>query len=131
MQLANPIDIEDALRIDLAALLPSCRVYAPPIPPDLKAGDVVVVGLGGSRMTGVSHEYSVSIDVYEQDESQAVELANSVHGIVSSLPIRNTLTQYSAVSANVHYSNPDQRAPQLVRQTFRAEIIAPGERITI
>lgn len=129
MQLANPIDIEDAMRIDLAALLDGCRVFAPPIPPDLMAGDVLVTRVGGDRVSGVSHAYDVSIDVYASDDARAVELANTAHGIVSSLPLRDTATQYSAATAGVPYENHDPRAPQLARQTFRASVICPGEKI--
>ena len=130
MQLASPIDIEDALRIDLAALLDDCRVFAPPIPADLRAHDVLIERVGGARVSGVSHEHDVSIDCYAADDADAVILANRVHGIISSLPLRDTSTQYSAATANLPYMNHDPRSPQLSRCTFRATLITPGNRIT-
>lgn len=131
MQLASPIDIEDALRIDLAALLDDCRVFAPPIPADLKASDVFIDPMGGARVTPVSFEQDVSIGCYAQDEADARALADSVCGIVGSLPIRDTSTQYSEASINVTpYMDNDPRAPQLSRYSFRATLITPGNRIT-
>lgn len=129
MQVVSPIDIEDALRIDLAPLLAQCRVMATPIPPDLKADDVVLTSLGGARVSGASHEYDVGVDCYAEDEGAAVSLANEVHGVMCSLPLRDTSTQYSDVGANTPYQNNDPRAPQLARRTFRATVICPGTRI--
>lgn len=129
MQVVNPIDIEDALRIDLSALLGAYRFCCKPIPPDLKAGDVVIYPVGGAGVSGASHDYDVSIDCYANDDADAREMVNEVHGATVSLPLRDTSTQYSDVSANLPYSNDDPRAPQLTRYTFRATITSPGERI--
>ena len=129
MQVVSPIDIEDALRVDLSALKSGTRFFAPPIPPDLKAGDVLITCVGGGRASGASHEYDVSIDCYASTDAEAVILAKSVHGLVVSLPLRSTSTQYSDARANLPYENGDPRAPQLARQTFRATVICPGERI--
>lgn len=129
MQLVTPIDIEDALRTDLSSLKSDARFFAPPIPPDLKANDVLIERLGGGRVTGVSHEYDVSIDCYAENDAEAVALSNAVHGLFVSLPVRNTSTQYSTATANTPYSNYDPRAPELSRQTFRASVICPGNRI--
>ena len=131
MQVAYPIDIEDALRVDLAALVDGVRVFAPPIPPDLHANDVMITSLGGGRVSGASHEYDVSVDCYADDDASAVRLANLVHGIVTSLPIRSTSTQYSDAHANTPYMNPDTRNRKLSRQTFRATVICPGKRIEL
>lgn len=129
MQVVNPIDIEDALRIDLSALISGYRFYCKPIPPDLKAGDVVIYPLGGARVSGASHDYDVSIDCYADDDADAREMVNAVHGATVSLPLRTTATQYSDVSANLPYANDDPRAPQLTRYTFRATVTSPGIRI--
>ena len=129
MQVVSPIDIEDALRADLAGLLPQCRVMATPIPPDLRALDVVLTCVGGGRVSAASHDYDVSVDCYASDEGTAVALANAVHGAVCSLPLRDTSTQYSDAWANAPYQNNDPRAPQLARRTFRATVVCPGERI--
>ena len=129
MQVAYPVDIEDAIRADLASILQDARFFAPPIPEDLRANDVLVTRVGGGRASGASHEHDVSIDCYADDDEAAVALANKVHGVVSSLPLRDTAMQYSAASANIPYPNHDPRAPMLARQTFRATVICPGERI--
>lgn len=129
MQVVSTIDIEDALRVDLAAIMDGARFFAPPIPPDLKANDVLITRVGGARVSGVSHEYDVSVDCYADNEGDAVMLSNAVYGLVVSLPVRETTTQYSAARANTPYANHDPRAPQLARQTFRATVICPGNRI--
>lgn len=129
MQVVSPIDIEDALRVDLAALLDGIRIFAPPIPPDLAANDVLVERVGGGRVSGASHEYDVSVDCYSDTASGAVALSDAVHGMLVSLPLRETLTQYSDARANTPYANFDPRAPQLARQTFRATVVCPGNRI--
>ena len=129
MQVVSPIDIEDALRIDLSTLKSGTRFFAPPIPPDLTANDVLITRVGGARASGASHEYDVSIDCYADNEADAVTLSNAVHGLVSSLPLQSTATQYNDASANLPYANHDPRAPQLARQTFRATVICPGNRI--
>lgn len=126
MQVVTPIDIEDALRIDLSALDANHRYFAPPIPPNLKAGDVLIERVGGARVSASSHEYDVSVDCYAVDSAAAVELSNMVHGLLVSLPLRDTSTQYSNANANLPYANYDPRAPQLSRQTFRATVICPG-----
>lgn len=129
MQVSYPIDIEDALRVDLAALNTDARFFAPPIPPDLKAGDVLIERVGGARVCPASHEYDVSVDCYADDDADAVELSNTVHGLIVSLPLRDTSTQYSNANAGAPYANFDPRSPQLSRQTFRATIVCPGTRI--
>lgn len=129
MQVVYPIDIEDALRTDLTALESGYRFFAPPIPPDLKAGDVLITRVGGARVSGASHDHDVSIDCYAADDASAVAMVDKVHGLVASLPVRNTSTQYSASSANLPYANHDPRAEQLARQTFRATLTCPGTRI--
>ena len=131
MQVVSPIDIEDALRIDLAALMDGTRFFAPPIPPDLKANDVLIERVGGARVSGASHEYDVSVDCYAANDAAAVALSDAVHGLLVSLPLRDTSTQYSDARANLPYSNHDPRAPQLARQTFRATVICPGNRLTL
>ena len=129
MQVVYPIDIEDALRTDLSALYEGARFFAPPIPPDLKANDVLIERVGGARVCPASHEYDVSVDCYAEDDAAAVELSNEVQGLLTSLPVRGTFTQYSNANAGVAYQNYDPRAPQLARQTFRATVICPGNHI--
>lgn len=133
MQVVSPIDIEDALRIDLNAINDAvyndARFFAPPIPPDLKAGDVLIERVGGARVCPASHEYDVSVDCYAENDADAVEMANYVQGLLTSLPLRDTSQQYSNATAGIPYANFDPRAPQLARQTFRATVTCPGTRI--
>lgn len=129
MQVVSPIDIEDALRIDLSALMDGVRFFCLPIPPDLGANDVLIERVGGGRASGASHEYDVSFDCYADTDADAVELANAIHGLVVSLPLLETSTQYNNANANAPYANFDPRAAQLSRQTFRATVICPGNRI--
>lgn len=129
MQVVKPIDIEDALRVDLAAQLPNYRVIAQPVPPDLKSGDVVIYATGGGRVSAASSEYGVSIDCYAVDEEEAGNIANSVHGVFSVLPLLSTAWQYNNATAITPYYNYDKRAPQLARYTFTGRVITPGERI--
>jgi len=129
MQVVTPIDIADALRVDLSAAVDELRFCCIPIPPDLKPGDVVIESLGGSSVSGASDVYDVTFGVYAVDDAEATQAANMLNGIVSSLPLRDTMTQYSDVSTRKPYADNDPRAPQLSRQSFRASIICPGERI--
>lgn len=130
MQVVKPIDIEDALRTDLSAIASGYRFFAPPIPQNLKSGDVLITRVGGSKISGASSAHDVSIDCYASTDAEGTSMANSVHALVTSLPLRSTQTQYSNANANLPYQNFDPRAPQLARYTFRATLTCPGQRIT-
>lgn len=130
MQVVSTIDIEDKLRSDLASIDQTHRYLATPIPPDLKAGDVVITSVGGSRVSGASDDYDVSVDCYASTYGDAVALANEVHGLIVSLPLRSTSTQYSNATASLPYQNFDPRAATLARYTFRATLTCPGLRLT-
>ncbi len=129
MQVVTPIDIANAIRIDLAAIVDDRRFFCIPLPPDLQAGDVVIESLGGSGVSGNADVYDVTIGVYDVDEDAATQAANAISGIVASLPLRVTSTQYSNATVNKPYADHDPRAPQLARQSFRASVICPGNRI--
>lgn len=130
MQVVNPIDIEDALRVDLAQQAGGFRFFAPPMPPNLGDGDVIIAALGGGRVSAVSNSYDVTIGCYAEDDATAMANANTVAGIVSSLPLRDTSTQYSNANVtNGPYRDYDPRAPQLSRYSFRATVICPGLRL--
>lgn len=129
MQVVAPIDIEDALRIDLSSLIDGVRFFAPPLPPDLKSYDVVIERVGGSRVSGSSHEYDVTVGCYADNDAEAVALANLVQGYIVSLPFRDTSTQYGNANANLPYSDFDPRAQNLRRQSFRATVVCPGQDI--
>ena len=59
----------------------------------------------------------------------AMELAKTVQGLLASLPLRETSTQYSNANANAPYEDNDPRAPGLSRASFRATVTCPGRRI--
>ena len=128
MQLVKPIDIEDALRVDLAAILGSSyKCFAPPQPDDLTAGSVMVTALGGASNGEVSNEHDVSIDCWASTEAAAVTLGNTVAGYVASLPMRATTTPYKGAYINaLPYINPDPTRPLLPRVTFRATVTVRG-----
>lgn len=129
MQVVKPIDVEDALRIDLQALMPNARCFAQPAPPDIKPGDVMVTALGGSPASAATSVYDVSIDCWGADEGYAVDLANIAAGYVSSLPLRDTATEWKTARTNPPYINPDPKRPGIPRATFSASVIARGNSI--
>jgi len=124
MQVVRPIDIEDALRVDLGELAGDAIVCAQPAPDDLVAMTVCVVALGGGAQTQVSHEYDVSVDCWAATWAEAQALACEVAGIVASLPYRTPTSgrHYVTASAMPPYINPDPRRPLLPRATFRATV---------
>lgn len=125
MQVVSTIDIEDALRVDVAEWLDEGVITcAPPAPDDLLPGTICFTSLGGSAQSVVSHEYDVSVDTWAATIEDAIELANQAQGIVASLPYRVTSSsrQYATASAMAPYINPDTRRPLIPRVTFRATV---------
>ena len=137
MQIVEPMDIEDALRIDVGEVLkslnmnPKARCTASPAPDDLKAHTVTFTQVGGADQTSVSHVYDVSIDVWGATPGGALNLANKVQGIISSLPMREFSSgrQYKTAEARIPYPNPDPNRPRLLRFSFNAAIGIRGESI--
>ena len=130
MQVVAPIDVEDALRADLSALLPGMRCYAPP-PHDVAAGDLMVTRTGGAPSTAVTHEHDVSVDVWAATDADAMAMADEACGAVASLPLRDTSVEWKAVRAMVPYPNPDPDRPLLSRATFTATLTCRGNPIRI
>ena len=131
MQLTYPIDIENALRIDVGELT-DLVCFAPPAPDDLQPGSVCFTSVGGQTQTEVSNEYSVSVDCWGEDYAQAVENANRMAGLVASLPFRSPSSGRHYVTADINatpYINPDPLRPTLPRASFRAEVGIRGESI--
>jgi hypothetical protein len=129
MQVVEPIDIADALVVDLKQILTNYRIYGIPIPHDVAINDVCIEQLGGSRVSGASNVYDVTFGCYADNDAAANAIANEVAGIVASLPLRETLTQYNAANVNSPYADYDPRAPHLARESFRASITCPGKRL--
>lgn len=129
MQIVNPIDIEDALRIDLAEALTGTDVYAQPAPDNVSANSVCIRGLGGFAASPVSHGYDVLIDAWAKTPGKAMSLANRVQGIVASLPIRTFESgrDWKSAEVGVPYNNPDPNRPLIPRCTFRATVGIRGE----
>jgi hypothetical protein len=129
MQIVKPVDIEDALRVDLATLLPKVSVYAQPAPDDLAANSVCVNCLGGFPTSPVSHGYDVLVDVWAKTPGAAMELACTVQGLVASLPVRSFASgnDWKTAEANPPYNNPDPNRPRIPRCTFRATVGIRGK----
>ena len=125
MQVVKPIDAADALRVELSSRV-GYRVYCSPIRPDLREGDVVITSLGGSAVSAASHAYDLSIGCYASNDALAEYMAEDVAGVIASLPLRDTMTQFNAAQIAVSYEDNDPRAPQLSRRSFRATVIVPG-----
>lgn len=124
MQIVQPIDIEDALRIDLVDFS-DAYFFAPPAPDDLSANSVQIMSLGGSPQTEVSHEYDARIDCWAQTPEQAFALANEISGIIASLPLRSPSSgrHYNTAELNnLPYLNPDPNRPLLPRVSFRVTV---------
>lgn len=130
MQLVSPVDVEDALRTDLQALLPSVRCYAPP-PTDVQPGDLMVRSAGGRPATTVTHEHTVYVDVWAVTDADAMELASVASGLVASLPLRSLSTEWKTADANTPYPNPDPDRPTIPRATFTATLTARGNEISL
>lgn len=125
MQIVTPIDIEDALRTDLADFVPNVRFFAPPAPDDLAAQSVQVMNVGGGPQSAVSFEHDVRIDCWAATEADALALANTVSGIAASLPYREPASgrHYTTAELNaLPYLNPDPNRPLLPRASFRASL---------
>lgn len=131
MQIVEPIDIEDALRIDVGGLLDGIECFAAPAPDDLKAGSVEFRELSGFAETAVSHGYDLSIDAWAATPGAAMALANKVQGIVNSLPLREFASGrcYATATARTPYQNPDPKRPLIPRCTFMATVGIRGNAI--
>ena len=130
MQLVKPIDIEDALRIDISLEGVSC--FAPPAPDNLLPDSVCFTVVGGASMFAVGHEYDVSVDCWAMTDAAALDLANTICGEVCSLPLKTLESGRHYVTSDVNaipYLNPDPLRPTLPRATFRATVGIRGESI--
>lgn len=133
MQVVEPIDVEDALRVEIAAAITGIVACAPPAPDDLAPGTVCVTRLGGGPQTPVSHEHDVSVDVWAATDAAAMALADRVQGVIATLPLRESASGATWTSSDpmLPYPNPDPHRPTVPRATFRATVGARGVTITI
>lgn len=126
MQIVAPVDVEDAIREDVGALV-AAKCCAPPAPDDLRPNTVCFTSLGGRAQTEVSHIYRISVDCWASTDAEAVALACEVAGIVSSLPVRKLAHEWKTSSLNATpYLNPDPLRPTLPRATFAADVSLRG-----
>ena len=142
MQIVAPIDIEDALRIDLSTLYESIGITgvsfsAPPIEPEL--GEIPATGVlvcfkrvGGSRDSLVIDTHAVSIDLYAQSWADAITEGDKLAGALSQLPYQqSTSIQYHSVSiATMPYALPDPSNPVLCRVRMLVDVIVKSDVIT-
>lgn len=128
MQIVEPIDVEDALRVEIAAAIDDIVACAPPAPDDLAPGTVCVTRLGGGPQSAVSHEHDVSVDVWAETPAAAMALADRVQGVVASLPLREGASGATWTTSDpmLPYPNPDPHRPTIPRATFRATVGARG-----
>lgn len=135
MQIVSPIDIEDALRIDLTTLYESLSITgvtfsAPPVEPtlgELPATGVIVCfrRVGGTRDDLVVDTHAVSVDVYAGSWADAIDEANRLSGVLSQLPYQSTThIRYQAVEiATAPYELPDTSNPVMPRVRMLINII--------
>ena len=128
MQIVEPIDIEDALRVDLAEIMPDVSFHATPAPGDLKPDSVAFMMVGGGAASPVSHEYDISVDAWAETPGKAMALALHVQGVISSLPARSFASgrDYKTAAANLPYNNPDPNRPLIPRCSFSATVCLRG-----
>lgn len=131
MQIVEQIDIEDALRIDLAELMPEAHVCAQPAPDDLEPGTICITCTGGQEQTTVSDEYDVMVDCWSTEWATAYDLARRARYYVSSLPLRNFRSKrhYQTAMCQVAQITPDPARPQLPHAAFMATVSIRGKKI--
>lgn len=135
MQIVSPIDIEDALRIDLSALYEALDITgvtfsAPPVEPTL--GEIPATGVlvcfkrvGGARGGLVVDTHAVSVDLYATTWAEATEEANRLAGVMTQLPYQaTTALQYHMVElATTPYAAPDTSNPVMPRVRMLINVI--------
>lgn len=135
MQIVAPIDIEDALRIDLTTLYETLEIAgvtfsAPPVDPTL--GEIPATGVivcfkrvGGSRDDLVVDTHAVSVDLYAATWADAISEGNRLAGVMTQLPYQSaTKLQYHAVDlVTAPYALPDTSNPVMPRARMLIDII--------
>lgn len=135
-----PIDIEDALRIDLTHLyevlgITDTHFSAAPLPATISEipqeyDEVLITHVGGNRNSLVLDTFSVSIDTYSGTWDKAISAANRVASLITNLPYLNdTVVQYHSVNiATLPYELPDAidpiwpRVRMLITLVIKADI---------
>ena len=129
--LIKPVDIEDAMRLDMTAIaviedIDGLTIAAPPVPTDLGADlpYVVVERLGGTRDSIVVDTHQVGIDIWANDWAEAQAAANTIVGLVSALPwLTPSEAEYLDADIIAHpYNNPDPDHPDIPRVSITAQV---------
>jgi hypothetical protein len=139
MQIVAPIDIEDALRIDLTTLYETLEITgvtfsAPPVEPTL--GEIPATGVivcfkrvGGARDDLVVDTHAVSVDLYASTWADAIAEGNRLAGVLTQLPYQaTTRIRYQAVDlVTAPYALPDTSNPVMPRVRMLADIITKAD----
>lgn len=134
MQIVRPGDIEDALRVDVSTILSgmgvSAACFAPPAPDNLQPNSVCFMATGGTRVPPVAYSHGVRVDCWAATDAAAMELANTVCGIIGAIMFYDTASVYPTSDVNIPYLNPDPNRPTLPRASFNANVLMRGDSIT-
>jgi hypothetical protein len=139
MQIVTPIDIEDALRIDMTTLYETLDITgvtfsAPPVDPTL--GEIPTTGVivcfkrvGGARDDLVVDTHAVSVDLYASTWADAIDEGNRLAGVLTQLPYQaTTRIRYQAVDlVTAPYALPDTSNPVMPRVRMLADIITKAD----
>lgn len=135
MQTMTPIDVEDALRVDVSALAQSRGISASFLCPpyDGSCPSALFERIGGRRINRVADQHRVSVDVRASTAADAVALADSVAGCVCALPdyAAGANEWKSASIETLPYMNLDPDHPDVPRWTFLAVVVARASIETI
>lgn len=120
----EPVDAEDALRLDLST--DGCPVSAPPVPRDLGASLPVAVVQrdGGTRMNPVMDSHNVTVSVWAASWAEATREANRIAGALARLPSTpGTAVQWrTAEITQLPFAAPDPAHPNVPRVQFAASV---------
>lgn len=127
MDVITPIDIEDALRVDLGTRC-GVRVYAPPLPDDFEnhLPAALVMNAGGGRHDMVVDEFDVVVSVYGETWEKATTAARTLAAYAAALPYdATTSVRYldSDINAGVT-DDPDPAHPTIPRVRFTVTVTA-------
>ena len=123
-QALEPIDAEDALRLDLTT--EACPVTAPPVPDDLGASLPLacVTRDGGQRMNLVVDQHNVTVSVWSSTWAEAMRECDRIAGAVARLPMTaGTSVQWrTADITSLPSLAPDPMNPETPRAQFTATV---------
>lgn len=143
MQLASPVDIEDALRVDLSDLyeqlgLDGVDFAAIPVPAslgDLPANRVLVTlrRTGGNRASLVVDTHYVSLDVYASTWGESIEEANRLAGVCAALPQVDGLSHmyYTVDITTQPVELPDTSNPVLPRARLSISVSVKSDIVMV